>query len=61
MVNLLTNKEAAEILTCSWHTLNQSRSKGTLFGVKAPQYKKVGRAVRYDKAVLEQWLKDNTK
>lgn len=37
-------------------TLKLSRHTGTLAGVPAPQFLKIGRTVRYDPAVLDAWL-----
>lgn len=53
---LLNNNEAATYLGFSPATLNNSRYYGTLGGVKAPAYRKLGKAIRYEKATLDQWL-----
>lgn len=53
---LLDSQRAADYLTCSEQTLRVSRHTGRLFGVDAPPYRKMGRAVRYDRARLDEWL-----
>jgi hypothetical protein len=53
----LNTNEAAAFLGCSPTTLKISRSTGTLFGVTAPIYRKLGRNVLYDRTCLEDWLK----
>ena len=37
-------------------TMRVSRVTGTLAGVPAPTYRKVGRKVVYDRIVLEKWM-----
>lgn len=53
---ILDNREAAHHLNLSPKTLNNSRTTGLLCGVKAPPFKKLGKAVRYDRAALDEWL-----
>lgn len=60
MKNLLTTKQAAEKLGYSEITLRKSRVSGLLGGTKAPKYKKIGRAVRYDQKDLESWVSDES-
>jgi len=48
--------EAAAFIGCSAYTLKRSRTTGTLLGVKAPNYLKLTRMVRYERATLEEWL-----
>lgn len=52
----LNNSESADFLCFSPTTLKLSRVTGTLAGVPAPTYRKLGRKVVYDRAVLEQWV-----
>ncbi|WP_052480850.1 helix-turn-helix domain-containing protein [Gilvimarinus agarilyticus] len=52
---LLTNTEAADYLRLSPRTLNNSRYTGLLAGVKAPPYRKMGKAVRYEQSALDNW------
>lgn len=54
--HLFDSQRAADYLTCSEQTLRVSRHTGRLFGVSAPPYRKMGRAVRYDRARLDNWL-----
>lgn len=54
---LLTTLEAAPRLGCQPSTLKLSRHSGSLFGVTAPPYVQLGRAVRYRPADLDEWLK----
>ena len=56
MKERLTNNESADFIGCSPNTLKMSRSTGKLFGVNAPSYIKLGRAVRYKVETLEEWL-----
>ena len=51
----LSTLEAAELLNCSPHSLNQSRSNGLLFGQPAPLYIKIGKTVRYKRSTLIKW------
>lgn len=60
MSQLIDTKEAAEVLGVAPSTLKVSRVYGVLLGKQAPQYRKIGRAVRYDRSVLEKWLEDVT-
>lgn len=53
---ILDNREAAHHLNLSPKTLNNSRTSGLLCGVKAPPFKKLGKAVRYERAALDEWL-----
>ncbi len=57
---LLTNKEAAVVLGFSPTTLNNARYTGILSGVTAPPFRKLGKAVRYDRNDLVQWLNQFT-
>ena len=52
----LDTNQAAEYLGFAVSTLNISRVTGTLAGVKAPAYRKLGRKVVYDASILEEWL-----
>lgn len=54
--SILTNREAAAYLRISWRTLNNSRVSGTLLSVRAPQYQKIGKSIRYKKESLDDWL-----
>jgi excisionase family DNA binding protein len=54
VVVLLTPKEAAERLKVSLSWLAKARMRGD-----GPAYIKVGRAIRYSEAALQQWLKGN--
>jgi len=47
---------AAFDLGFSSSTIRVSRVTGTLAGVPAPTYRKVGRKVVYDRIVLEKWM-----
>lgn len=53
---LLDSKHAADYLGFSPSTLNNSRYNGLLGGVKSPPYRKLGKAIRYEQAALDQWL-----
>ena len=53
-MELLTTKQAAEILGISDRTLESMRLKGT-----GPVYTLVGKLVRYPKAKLDEWLYSN--
>ena len=46
----------AIILGFASSTIRISRVTGTLAGVPAPTYRKIGRKVVYDRVVLEEWL-----
>lgn len=56
---LLTTIQAAEFLGYSPGTLNVSRSTGRLAGVKAPEFLKIGSAVRYERGGLDKWIEEN--
>ncbi|MAC45541.1 MAG: hypothetical protein CMI12_01630 [Oceanospirillum sp.] len=53
---LLTSQQAATHLQYSEYTIRLSRSTGTLAGVQAPPFLKLGRSVRYKKSDLDNWL-----
>lgn len=61
MKELFSTREAAEFLSCSHHTLNQSRCTGTLLGVESPKHLKIGHAVRYKEEDLHEWINGLTK
>jgi hypothetical protein len=52
----LSNKEASTYLGCAPNSLKQSRVTGTLFGVQAPAFLKMGYNIRYKLNTLEKWL-----
>lgn len=52
---LITSKQAAEALGYSEYTLRLSRTTGTLAGVQAPAFVKLGRSVRYKQSDLNNW------
>ena len=54
-MNLLTTREAAELMKLSPRTLEMHRSKGG-----GPAYLKAGGLVRYRLADLEAWLSHHT-
>ena len=54
--SILSNKEASQYLNCASNSLKQSRSTGTLFGVQAPAYIKLGFNIRYKLSTLDDWL-----
>lgn len=54
--SLLSNLEAADYLSLSFRTLNNSRHTGILCGRKAPAYLKIGKTIRYKKQNLDEWL-----
>ncbi len=54
-----SSKQAADYLGYKEGTLRLGRSQGQLSGKAHPEFKKIGRAVRYDKAVLDQWIRDS--
>ncbi len=56
MTRFLSSNSAANYLGYSTATLRNARHTGTLAGVQAPTYKKVGTSIRYDKDVLDTWL-----
>ena len=53
--DLLTERQAAELLTVSSRTLQSWRSDGL-----GPPFVRVGRSVRYPRKELLDWLADNT-
>jgi predicted DNA-binding transcriptional regulator AlpA len=53
-VSLLTPKEAARILKVSSSWLAKARMRGD-----GPPFIKIGRAIRYSEAGLQQWLKSH--
>lgn len=53
---IFTSQQAAGYLEYSEYTLRLSRSTGTLAGVQAPPFFKLGRSVRYKKSDLDNWL-----
>ncbi len=57
MEKLLTEREAAERLGYSRHTLRQSRYSGFLAGVRRPDFIVQGkRSIRYRESGLNEWL-----
>ena len=48
----LDNRQAADYLGFSPSTLNNSRYTG----LKAPPFRKLGKAIRYERAALDTWL-----
>lgn len=54
VVVLLTPKEAAERLKVSLSWLAKARMRGD-----GPPFIKIGRAIRYSEAALQQWLKSH--
>lgn len=56
MARLMTEKQASEYLGYSAQTLRQSRWTGSLCGTSPPPFKKLGRAIRYDKTELDRWV-----
>ena len=54
MTELLTPEQTAELLHMSPNTLSSWRWKG-----RGPEFIKVGRNVRYDRADVDAWLRDN--
>ncbi len=55
-LELLTSKEAAALLRLSESFLAKARMRGD-----GPRYRKLSRAVRYDRSDLEHWLKASAK
>ncbi|MBV1788629.1 helix-turn-helix domain-containing protein [Marinobacterium sp. D7] len=53
---LLDTHQAADYIGFSSSTLRWSRSTGTLAGVQTPEFLKIGKTVRYETGVLDQWL-----
>jgi Helix-turn-helix domain len=56
MTKYLSSNSAATYLGYSTATLRNVRHTGTLAGVEAPTYKKMGKSIRYDMGVLDSWL-----
>jgi len=52
----LDTHESAYHIGLASNTVRISRVSGTLCGVPAPTYRKIGRKVVYDRLVLDQWL-----
>jgi len=53
---LFDTKESAKYLGLAPPTLRNARHSGKLAGVDAPVYRKIGTAVRYERAALDRWL-----
>lgn len=56
MTQYYSSNSAANYLGYSTATLRNARHTGTLAGVKAPVYIKMGKSIRYDKNILDTWL-----
>ena len=54
--NRLDTDEASAFIGFKPSTMKLSRVTGTLAGVNTPVFRKIGRKVFYDRAVLEEWL-----
>jgi predicted DNA-binding transcriptional regulator AlpA len=54
--SFLDNRQTADYLGFSPSTLNNSRYTGLLGGVKAPPFRKLGKAIRYERTALDNWL-----
>jgi hypothetical protein len=54
--SLVSNSEAAKVVSASSETMKISRCTGYLFGLPAPKHLKFGRTVRYKKSTLQAWL-----
>ena len=52
----LDSQQCAKYMNLSYGTLRNARVSGSLCGVGAPKYKKLGRKVVYEKAVIDDWL-----
>lgn len=52
----LSERQAADYLGFSRHTLRQSRWSGRLAGVEPPRHLKLGRSVRYEMDALDAWM-----
>ena len=52
----LDTHESAYHIGLASNTVRISRVSGTLCGVPAPTYRKIGRKVVYDRVVLNEWL-----
>lgn len=58
---LLRDKEAADIIGMSAAFLRKARCVGTLGNATPPPpYVKIGRAVRYRRSDLDQWISERT-
>ena len=55
---LLSTIQAAELIGCSKHTLDNSRCTGELMGAPAPKYIKFGYAVRYKRETVLNWVEN---
>ena len=55
-VQLHSNDEAAKILGVAPITMKVSRQTGTLLGIPAPKFLKMGRLIRYKNYVLWEWV-----
>ena len=53
MTQYFSSSSSANYLDYSNATLRNARHTGTLAGVKAPAYIKMGKSIRYDKATLD--------
>ena len=53
---LLDTKSAADIIDTTTETLKRSRRTGSLWGVPAPPYRKVGRMVKYHPVDIANWI-----
>jgi len=58
MSKLLTTKQVAERLSIAPSTVDKSRMSGLLLGIKAPEFKKMGRSVRYTENAIEEWVNE---
>ncbi len=54
-MELLTPKEASEVLRVSVHTLAKWRTTG-----QGPDYAKTGKSVKYEKGALDRWIGERT-
>lgn len=52
---LLTEAQAAQVLSLSIRTLQSWRGRGS-----GPQFVRAGRAVRYRRSDIEEWVESNT-
>ena len=52
----MNNREAANHLGFSPATLGNSRYTGLLGGVSTPRFRKLGKSIRYERKVLDDWL-----
>ncbi len=59
MKTLFTEKEAAEYIGYSIHSLRKSRQTNMLAGIAPPAFTRIGtRTIRYKKHDLDQWVAD---